>query len=67
LLEQQNNYVECLSIDDNVAKSFNVLAANLSYIIILMVQTILFSDLFLVKLLDTSAKPFFPYTYIDAA
>jgi len=29
LLDYSNNYVECLSIDDNVAKSFNILATNL--------------------------------------
>jgi len=24
LSDHQNNYVECLSVDDNVAKSFNI-------------------------------------------
>jgi len=28
LLDYQNNYVERLSIDDNAAKSFNILAIN---------------------------------------
>jgi len=32
----------------------------LSYIIILVVQTKLFSDLYLAKFLDFSAKPFYP-------
>jgi len=31
-----------------------------SYIIILMIQTKLFSDLYLAKFLDISVKPFFP-------
>jgi len=39
----QNNYVEHFSVD-NAANSFNILAISLSYIIILMVQTKLFSD-----------------------
>jgi len=26
LLDHQNDYVECLSIDDNAAKTFNILA-----------------------------------------
>jgi len=30
LLDFQNDYVERLSIDDNAAKNFNILASNLS-------------------------------------
>jgi len=43
-LDHQNNYVEHLNID-NASKSFNILATNLNVLIILMVQTKLFSDL----------------------
>jgi len=50
LLGHQNNYVERLSID--AAKSFNILATSLSVLIISMVQTKLFSDLYLAKFLD---------------
>jgi len=48
-LLDQDNYVECLSIDDNAAKSFDILATSLSvshnYFDSL---TKLFSDLYLV-------------------
>jgi len=29
-MDHRNNYVECLGVDDNAAKSFNILATNLS-------------------------------------
>jgi len=60
-LDHQNNDVECLSVDDNVTNSFNILATSL---IILHNYfdgpTKLFSDLYLAIFLDISAKPFFP-------
>jgi len=46
-LNYQNNYVECLNID--AAKTLNILATRTSYIIILMSQTKLSSNLYLVK------------------
>jgi len=49
-LDHQNN-IEYLNVDDN-AKSFDILIINLNVIIILMVQTKLFSDLYLAKFLD---------------
>jgi len=63
-VNRQNNYVEPSSVDDNIAKRFNILAISLSYIIlflhsILMVQTKLISDLYLVKFLNSSAKLLF--------
>jgi len=51
-LNHQNNYAERLSVDDNAVKSFNILAINLNVLIILTVQTKLFSDLYLAKFLD---------------
>jgi len=62
-LDHQNKYVERLSVDDNAAKSFNILATSLNVLYnyhVLLVQTKLFSDLYLVKSLDISAKSFFP-------
>jgi len=60
-LDHQNNDVECLNVDDNVTKSFNILAASL---IILHHYfngpTKLFSDLYLITFLDISVKSFFP-------
>jgi len=52
-LDHQNNYVEHLNVD-KAAKSFDILAVRMSYIIILMIQTKLFLDVYLVKILDTS-------------
>jgi len=46
LLDHQNNYIERLNIDDNTAKSSNILVTNSNVLIILMVQTKLFSDLY---------------------
>jgi len=43
-LDYQNNYIEHLSVDNNVAKS---LIFYQSYVIIFMIQTKLFSDLYL--------------------
>jgi len=51
LLATQNNYVEHLSIDDNAAKCFNISITSLIYIIILMVQTKLFSGPYRAKFL----------------
>jgi len=45
LLDYQNNYIERLNIDNKVAKSFNILA--ISPTIIFLIQTKLFSDLYL--------------------
>jgi len=62
LLNHQNNDVERLNISDN-AKCFNISSISLFrlfYIIIAMVQTKLFSGLYLAKFLDTS-NPFFPF------
>jgi len=56
-LDHQNNYVERLSVDDNVITNFNILPV--FYTIILLVQTKLFSDLYLAKSLHISAKPSF--------
>jgi len=39
-------------------KAFDILVTNLSILNILIVQTKLFSDLYLAKFLDTLAKPF---------
>jgi len=60
--DHQNNYVRCLSIDDNITKNFNILSTGIFYVIILMMQTKLFSDLYLAKFLDNSAKLFFSST-----
>jgi len=61
LLDHQNNFVGTLKIMSNAAKNFNILAISLSVlIIILIVQQNYFSDLYLAKMLDLSAKPFFP-------
>jgi len=55
----ENNLVRILKIRGDAAK--NVLA--ISFIIILIVETKLFSDLYLAKFLDISVKPFFPCNY----
>jgi len=61
LLNHQNNFVGTLKIMINAIKNFNILATSLSvYIIILIIQQIYFSDLYSAKILDLSAKPFFP-------
>jgi len=62
LLNYQNCYIRrAISVISNAAKNFDVLAIILiSYVIILMIQTKLFSDLYLIKFLDSSAKSFFP-------
>jgi len=47
LLDHQNNYIEHLSIDDNAAKYFNILAISLNVLhnyYILMVQQNYFQD-----------------------
>jgi len=44
-LDHQNNYVECLNIDDNAAKSYHSSNQFERPIIILMVQTKLFSNI----------------------
>jgi len=54
------NYVKCLSVDDNAAKNFNSLTISLSILHNYFDDSIkLFSDLYLTKFLDTSAKSFF--------
>jgi len=58
-LDCQNNHVGCSSIISNAAKNFDILATSLNVLHnFLIVQTNLFSDLYLAKFLDTSAKPF---------
>jgi len=60
-LDHQNNYAS-LSIDDNTAKSFNILATSWNVLYNFdSPQTKLFSNLYLAKFLDTSAKLFFPW------
>jgi len=61
LLNFQNNYVERLSINDNAAKSFNILAINLSVLHNYSdsPNKIIFLNLYLAKILDIAAKPFF--------
>jgi len=61
-IDHQNNYVERLSVDDNAAKSFNILVTS-SYINILMIRIKLFSHLYLAKFLDSSAKALLTYIY----
>jgi len=53
--------VRTLKIRSDAAKNFDVLA--ISFIIILIVETKLFSGLYLAKFLDISVKPFFPCNY----
>jgi len=67
LLNHQNNFVGTLNIMNNAAKNFDVLATSLSVLIILIVQQNYFSDLYPTKILDLSAKPFFPSTYYSKA
>jgi len=59
----QHNFIEILKIISNATKNFDILATDLSYIIILIVQQNYFSDLYSAKILNLSAKPFFPCTY----
>jgi len=47
---------------NNVAKNFDILATKF-YIIILMIQQNYFYDMYPAKILDLSAKLFFPCTY----
>jgi len=67
LLYHQNNFVEILKIMSIAVKNFDILVtlSVLLYIIILMVQQNCFSDLYPAKVLDLSAKPFFPCTVCD--
>jgi len=61
--ERFKNFIEILKITSNAAKNFDILATTIIwtfYIIILMVQQNYFSDLYSAKILDLSAKPFFP-------
>jgi len=61
LLNCQNNYVARSSIISNAAKNFDVLATSLSVPHNYHDDpTGLFSDLYLAKFLDASAKSFFP-------
>jgi len=49
----------------NVAKSFDIVATNLSVLHNYSDSpTKLFSDLYSVKFLNASAKPFFPYNFV---
>jgi len=53
LLDHQNNYIERLSliVNDNAAKSFNILTTSLSYMLPnTLIQTKLFSDLHVANL-----------------
>jgi len=61
LLDHQNDFVETLKIMSNVAKNFDILVTWAFYIIILIVQNYFSDYLYLAKILDLSAKPFFPY------
>jgi len=56
-LDHQNKFVGTLKIMSNAAKM--LIATNLFYIIILIVQQNYFSDLYPAKILDLSAKAFF--------
>jgi len=64
LLDHHNNFFREPERDDNAAISFKVPATSLRHLSvlhnynILVVQTELFSDLYLVELLDISVKPF---------
>jgi len=49
ILLDQNNYVEYLSVDDNAATIFNVLAISLNELFWLWYPNKLFSDLYLTK------------------
>jgi len=49
----------------NIAKKFDILATGWAfYVIILIIQQNYFSDLYPVKILNLSAKSFFPYIYV---
>jgi len=58
LLDHQNYYVKRLSVDDNAAKSVDILAISLS-VLNYYDGPKLFSNLYLTKFLHSSAKPFF--------
>jgi len=59
LLSHQNNYIESLYLD--AAKNFNILAVSSNVLHNYFgQQTKLFSNLYLAKFLDSSAKLFFP-------
>jgi len=72
-LDYQNNFVGILKIMINAAKSFNILTINLSVLynyfndVIILSSTKLFSDLYPTKILDFSAKPFFPCAQLNFA
>jgi len=57
-LDHQNNFAGILKIISNAATKNDVLA------IILIVQQNYFSDLYPVKILDLSAKPFFSWRHL---
>jgi len=62
LLDHQNNLVAILKIImSNAAKNFDILTTNF-YINILIDQQNYFSDLYPARILNLSAKPFFPCT-----
>jgi len=56
LLDYQNNYVGNLNMMNNAAKSFDILATSSSILHNFDSLTKLFSDLYLAKFSDTSAK-----------
>jgi len=58
MLDHQNNFVGTLKVMSNAAKNFDIILQ--FYIIILIVQQNYFSDPYPTKILDLSAKPFFP-------
>jgi len=59
-LDHQNNFVGILKIMSNTAKNFDILAINLSVLHNYFDSSTNFSDLYPIKMLDLSAKPFFP-------
>jgi len=57
LLDHQNNFVETLNIMSNAIKNFDILITSLN------VLQNYFSDLYPAKILNFSAKLFFPCVY----
>jgi len=65
LLGYQNNFVGILKIMSNAAKNFDILATGLSVLhnYFNSLTKIFFFYLYAAKILDLSAKPFFPNIY----
>jgi len=64
-IRSENNFVGTLKIMSGAAKTFDILATDLSVLhnyfdLVELVQQNYFSDLYSAKILDLSAKPFFP-------